>query len=74
MFNHSSHRQNVGWKRNLDPQVVIYTALRDIPAGEELLISYGPHLTFVDVDEAARLKAAAEDADEDPLAGICCDL
>jgi hypothetical protein len=28
----------------------VYTALRDIPAGEELCISYGAKLTFVDAD------------------------
>lgn len=70
MFNHSAHRQNVGWVRDLAAQVVIYTALKDIAAGAELLISYGPHLTFDDVDA----RAVAEDEDEDPLAGISCDL
>ena len=47
LFNHnSSYRQNVGWKRNLKSQSIIYTALRDINAGEELCISYGAHVWF----------------------------
>jgi hypothetical protein len=50
LFNHSSLAQNVGWKRDLDRQVIVYTALRDIAAGEELCISYGAKLTFVDAD------------------------
>ncbi|KAI5813408.1 hypothetical protein BZA77DRAFT_321454 [Pyronema omphalodes] len=50
MFNHSVIKQNVGWKRNLEAQTITYTALRDIREGEELLISYGAHLTFEDVD------------------------
>jgi hypothetical protein len=50
LFNHSSRAQNVGWRRDLERQVIVYTALRDIPAGEELCISYGAKLTFVDAD------------------------
>jgi uncharacterized protein len=50
MFNHSTLDQNVGWKRDLENQLVVYRALRDIKAGEELCISYGDHLTFVDAD------------------------
>lgn len=30
MFNHSRLRQNVGWKRDIDGGVVIYTTLRCI--------------------------------------------
>ncbi|RPA95584.1 SET domain-containing protein [Choiromyces venosus 120613-1] len=60
MFNHSSIRQNIGWKRNLEKEVIVYTALRDIAEGEELLISYGSHLTFEDV-EAAQMKEGEED-------------
>ena len=33
--------------------MVIYTALRDIPAGEELCISYGGNLWFKDADADA---------------------
>jgi len=50
MFNHSSQRQNVGWMRDLEREVVVYRALRDIGEGEELCISYGDHLTFEDAD------------------------
>jgi len=50
MFNHSSLRQNIGWKRDLGKEVIVYTALRDIAEGEELLISYGSRLTFEDVE------------------------
>ncbi|PIA93660.1 hypothetical protein CB0940_04934 [Cercospora beticola] len=50
MFNHSAEEQNVGWKRDLERRVIVYQALRDIQEGEELCISYGDHLTFVDAD------------------------
>ncbi|PUU84392.1 hypothetical protein B9Z19DRAFT_960637, partial [Tuber borchii] len=36
----------------LGKEVIVYTALRDIPEGEELLISYRSHLTFEDVEAA----------------------
>ena len=62
MFNHSTQRQNVGWKRDLERQVIVYRALRDIPQGEELCISYGDHLTFVDAD--APSSPELEDAGE----------
>ncbi|KAA8903188.1 hypothetical protein FN846DRAFT_68131 [Sphaerosporella brunnea] len=70
MFNHSARRQNVGWKRNLEKQVVVYTALRDIAKGEELLISYGPHLTFVDAEEAMWQRGREAESGEDFLGGI----
>ncbi|KIX10223.1 uncharacterized protein Z518_01304 [Rhinocladiella mackenziei CBS 650.93] len=51
MFNHSIRAQNVGWKRNTETDVIVYTAIRDIKAGEELCISYGSvRLWFEDVD------------------------
>lgn len=53
MFNHSARAQNVGWHRDLARQVVVYRALRDIAAGEELCISYGERLTFQDADGPA---------------------
>lgn len=31
-------------------EVMVYTALRDLQEGEELLISYGSKLTFEDVE------------------------
>lgn len=64
MFNHSSIAQNVGWLRDVQNEVVVYKTLRDVQAGEELCISYGPpeHLTFVDVEGEARM---AEDRAEE---------
>ena len=50
MFNHSTQDQNVGWTRDLEHQLIVYRALRHIAKGEELCISYGDHLTFVDAD------------------------
>lgn len=50
MFNHSAIGQNIGWKRDLEAGVIVYSALRDIEQGEELLISYGSCLTFEDVE------------------------
>ena len=48
MFNHSIRAQNVGWTRDLESRCIVYRALRDIKAGEELCISYGEKLWFVD--------------------------
>lgn len=50
LFNHSRRDQNVSWTRDLENEMIVYRALRDIAANEELCISYGDHLTFVDVD------------------------
>ncbi|KAF2150615.1 hypothetical protein K461DRAFT_179107 [Myriangium duriaei CBS 260.36] len=50
MFNHSSRDQNVGWTRDTQQLLITYHASRDINAGEELNISYGARLTFVDAD------------------------
>ena len=50
LFNHSSRDQNVAWSRDVENQCVVYTALRDIKAREELCISYG-RLWFKDADE-----------------------
>ena len=63
MFNHSTQNQNVGWTRDLANELVIYRALRDIPEGEELCISYGDHLTFEDADKQDELDPA-ESAEE----------
>lgn len=49
MFNHARD-QNVGWKRDLERQVIKYQTLRNVKAGEELCISYGDRLTFKDAD------------------------
>ena len=53
LFNHSSLQQNLGWSRDLTGQCIVYKALRDIRAGEELCINYGK-LWFVDADEEQR--------------------
>lgn len=50
MFNHSTADQNVGWQRDVDKLLVTYRTLRDIAVGEELCISYGSRLTFIDAD------------------------
>ncbi|KAF1928717.1 protein methyltransferase [Didymella exigua CBS 183.55] len=50
MFNHSTQHQNVVWERDTERLIITYKALRDIPVGEELCISYGSHLTFKDAD------------------------
>lgn len=50
MFNHSTQHQNVGWTRDISRQLITYRALRDIQSGEELCISYGSRLTFIDAD------------------------
>lgn len=42
--------QNVGWTRDTERLLIKYHALRDIEADEELCISYGSRLTFVDAD------------------------
>lgn len=54
MFNHAMD-QNVGWERDTDRLLVTYRSLRDISAGEELCISYGPRLTFKDAGVAESL-------------------
>jgi len=68
MFNHSHMDQNVGWTRELENKLVVYRALRHIREGEELCISYGDHLTFIDADKEAH-DDAIEQA-EDLLAKI----
>ena len=63
MFNHSRHHQNIGWKRDADRELIIYSALRDIQEGEELCISYGDRLTFNDIDQTDR-QTSEESAEE----------
>ncbi|BFZ61802.1 hypothetical protein YB2330_002878 [Saitoella coloradoensis] len=67
MFNH--HRNpNVGWTRDLEQICVRYQTLRDIEVGEELCISYGSKLWFVDTD--APTPGNDSDDDEGFLGGI----
>jgi uncharacterized protein len=64
MFNHSRQNQNVGWTRDPEQQVIVYRALKDIAVGEELCISYGDHLTFVDVDRIEHEGDAAKEGED----------
>jgi len=50
MFNHSSSHQNVGWERDVANKLIVYKTLREVEVGEELCISYGDRLWFVDAD------------------------
>lgn len=61
MFNHSNRDQNVGWRRDLDREVIVYRTLRDVKEGEELCISYGSHVWFEDAD-----RPEEDEAIEDP--------
>jgi SET domain-containing protein len=70
LFNHSTLHQNIGWKRVVPEQCLIYTSLRDIHEGEELCISYGGQgvLWFEDADaeeirEAERRQDVADMAE-----------
>ncbi|KIW71404.1 hypothetical protein PV04_03578 [Phialophora macrospora] len=66
MFNHSTRNQNVGWIRNTETDVIVYTALRDIEAGEELCISYGSaRLWFPDADAQVNPSEGLGDDDND---------
>lgn len=70
MFNHSTRDQNVGWKRNTDTDVIVYTALRNIKAGEELCISYGSaRLWFKDADAEAY-----DNSDDDTDGGTLAEI
>ena len=53
LFNHSTLEQNVAWSKDLASQCIIYRALRDIKAGEELCINYG-RLWFDNADDEQR--------------------
>lgn len=73
MFNHSTLRQNVGWTRDVDRLVIVYRTLRDVPAGEELCISYGApgQLTFVDAEaEEARREEEEEEKRLEGMGGV----
>jgi len=55
MFNHSTQEQNVGWIRDTRRLVVVYRALRDIPAGEELFEDADKPQTVLPEDELEQL-------------------
>jgi len=70
MFNHSTRDQNIGWLRNTEFDVIIYTALRDIKAGEELCISYGSvRLWFKDADAGFESNGEGRGDDENDTGG-----
>lgn len=70
MFNHSTKQQNVGWIRNTETEVIVYTALRDIKAGEELCISYGSvRLWFEDSEAQANGETNDGGDDENDVGG-----
>ncbi|KAF9086094.1 hypothetical protein BGX23_009141 [Mortierella sp. AD031] len=50
MFNHSCS-PNIGFQRDIENGLIRYSALREIQAGEELCISYGPNLWFPDMED-----------------------
>jgi hypothetical protein len=62
LFNHSTLDQNVGWNRDVKAQCIVYRALRDIKAGEELCINYG-RLWFADADKE-KLEQGDDDNDD----------
>ncbi|KAG0035174.1 hypothetical protein BGZ81_000095 [Podila clonocystis] len=61
MFNHSKD-PNVGFQRDFVNKMIRYSTLRDVAAGEELCISYGPNLWFPDMEDEE--EAARQDQDE----------
>jgi len=60
MFNHN-RIPNVAWERQLSTESIRYFTLRDIEADEELCISYGPKLWFVDSDGPRDVEEPAEE-------------
>lgn len=50
--------------------MVVYIALRDVKRGEELLISYGGRLTFVDVEAEEEEKRRCREDAETLLEGL----
>lgn len=70
MFNHSIRRQNVIWARDIAAGTIVYTAHRDIEAGEELCISYGnARLWFEDADLKDE-ESELEDKDDFERSGL----
>ena len=64
----------MGWNRDVVREVIVYRALRDIRAGEELCINYG-RVWFVDVDvdvDGGEEDVKQQDVDNDEffLSGI----
>lgn len=66
MFNHSVIDTNVVWMRDFNNLTVVYKTARDIKQGEELCISYGDRLTFVDLEyeKWKKVQQEKEEAEE----------
>jgi uncharacterized protein len=62
MFNHK-RSPNVAWERNISMQAIRYFTICDIEEGEELCISYGPKLWFIDADGPEEEDIAVAEAD-----------
>ncbi|KAI9500472.1 hypothetical protein GGI25_001595 [Coemansia spiralis] len=61
MFNHEPFGQeNIGFVRDMHNEFIKYTALRDIAAGEELCICYGPNVWFDVITEVANKNSSAQ--------------
>ena len=60
MWNHDQC-PNVGFMRNIEQNVIVFSAIRDIAAGDECCISYGPRLWFDDAAATAREPASSDD-------------
>ena len=71
IFNHSKN-PNVGFRKDVEQEVIVYTSLRDMRPGEELCISYGPRLWFEDVEKDEDEKS--EENESTALNGIQVDL
>ncbi|KAF2229984.1 SET domain-containing protein [Viridothelium virens] len=69
MFNHSRRKQNVTWERDLSQKTITYRALRRIEIGEELCISYGDRLTFIDAEELAG-RESDDESENNPINNI----
>jgi len=64
MFNHN-RTPNVAWERQLSTESIRYFTIRDIEAGQELCISYGPKLWFEDTDAGPMTDETPDDETND---------
>lgn len=70
LFNHSTLHQNIGWRRALPDQCLVYTALRDISENEELCISYGgPGVLWFEDADVQEIREAERKQQAEDLAG-----
>ena len=40
IYNHSKEKMNINWKINKEQRIMVFTAIKDIKIGEELLFNY----------------------------------